>query len=193
MEDPRNEIRDVVLGLTDHPSLEGQAAVLQKYFTQDVEFYNVWLNAKGLANLICIYNMGEVFLNYVGCEFQNIAYDETNNNLSVCVCVFIRPRAFLSLHLAYLRFNVHLELEDVVKSGRTVKKIKVERDYFIRSPTLEIIPIIGKIHDSDNIRFFLGHLVAGAWMVATWIFVMMWHSLLAIFGVVFGTVMTIQE
>jgi len=79
------------------------------------------------------------------------------------------------------------------QSGRTVKKIKVERDYFIRSPTLEIIPIIGKIHDSDNIRFFLGHLVAGAWMVATWIFVMMWHSLLAIFGVVLGTVMTIQE
>ncbi|CAM6056976.1 unnamed protein product [Sphagnum tenellum] len=118
MEDPRNEIRDVVLGLTDHPSLKGQAAVLQKYFTQDVEFYNVWLNAKGLANLICIYNMGEVFLNYVGCKFQNVAYDETNNNLAVCVC---------------------------------------------------------------------------AWMVATWIFVMMWHSLLAIFEVVFGTVMTIQE
>ncbi|CAK9219369.1 unnamed protein product [Sphagnum troendelagicum] len=79
------------------------------------------------------------------------------------------------------------------QSGRTVKKIKVERDYFIRSPTLEIIPIIGKIHDSDNIRFFMGHLEAGAWMVATWIFVMMWHSLLAIFEVVFGTVMTIQE
>ncbi len=124
MEDPRNEIRDVVLGLTNHPSLKGQAAVLQKYFTQDVEFYNVWLNAKGLANLICIYNMGEVFLNYVGCEFQNIAYDETNNNLSVCVYVFIRPRAFLSLHLAYLRCNVNLELEDVVEVGTQNQKIK---------------------------------------------------------------------
>jgi hypothetical protein len=38
--------------------------------------------------------------------------------------VFIWPRAFLSLHLAYLRFNVHLELEDVVEVGTQNQKIK---------------------------------------------------------------------
>jgi hypothetical protein len=38
--------------------------------------------------------------------------------------VFIRPRAFLSLHLAYLRCNVNLELEDVVEVGTQNQKIK---------------------------------------------------------------------
>jgi hypothetical protein len=41
--------------------------------------------------------------------------------------------------------------------------------------------------------FFLGILEVGVWMVASWIFVMAWHGLLALFEVAFGMIKTIQE
>jgi len=47
-----------------------------------------------------------------------------------------------------------------VQGGKAVKKIKVQRDYFERSPLLLMIPIVGRIYDSDMIRTIIGGLQA---------------------------------
>lgn len=42
------------------------------------------------------------------------------------------------------------------QNGKTLKKIRVQRDYAIRSPLVQAIPLIGKIYDSDTLRFWGG-------------------------------------
>lgn len=41
-----------------------------------------------------------------------------------------------------------------------MKKIKVQRDYFQRSPLLSNFPIFGRIYDSDRLRTLIGTLQA---------------------------------
>lgn len=47
-----------------------------------------------------------------------------------------------------------------MQGGKTVKKIKVQRDYFQRSPLLLMIPVFWRIYDSDTIRTLIGSLQA---------------------------------
>lgn len=35
--------------------------------------------------------------------------------------------------------------------------IRVQRDYFIRSPIVQLIPSVGEIYNSDNFRFLLSN------------------------------------
>jgi len=46
---------------------------------------------------------------------------------------------------------------DAIQNGKTVKKIRVQRDYFIRSPIVQLIPIVGELYNSDWLRFLLGN------------------------------------
>jgi hypothetical protein len=41
-----------------------------------------------------------------------------------------------------------------------LKKIKIQRDYFIRSPLVQLIPVIGEIYDSEELRFVLGDITS---------------------------------
>jgi hypothetical protein len=74
MQNPATEIEDVVRGLMEKPTLERQAAVLRRYFTEDVEFTHFHINTTGgVQDLIAIYQMAELLVNYQGVEFQKIA------------------------------------------------------------------------------------------------------------------------
>jgi hypothetical protein len=156
MEDPAREIVDVVRGLVEKPTLKRQAAVLQKYFTRDVQFYHFYINTNGgLKDLTAIYQMAELIVNYQGVEFQKIIYDEGANSMALRMSVVTRPWGILPL--TTLKFFTMLELQDCkIEGGKTVKKIKVQRDFFERSPILLMIPIFGQIYDSDTIRTLIG-------------------------------------
>ena len=112
MEDPKNDIQDVVRGLVNTPTLMRQAAVLQKYFTEDVKFYHFLINTNGgREDLTAIYQMAEVGLNYQKVEFQNILYDEQANAIALHMTIYVRPW-FLLCTLKTLSFFTLLELED---------------------------------------------------------------------------------
>ncbi|KAG0565401.1 hypothetical protein M758_8G182500 [Ceratodon purpureus] len=165
MQNPAKEIVDVVRGLVEKPTFERQAAVLRKYFTEDVEFTHYYINTTGgVKDLIAIYNIAECLVSYQSVEFQKITYDKQANALTLRLSVFVRPLHFLPL--SALKFLVLLELEDhKIEGGRTVKKIKVQRDYFERAPLLTLIPIIGPLYESDMIRNVLGSLLAATFDV----------------------------
>lgn len=111
MEDPVREIADVVRGLVEKPTLKRQAAVLQKYFTRDVQFYHFYINTNGgLKDLTAIYQMAELIVNYQGVEFQKIMYDEAANAMALRMSVFTRPWGILPL--TTLKFFTMLELQD---------------------------------------------------------------------------------
>ena len=111
MEDPAKEIADVVRGLVEKPTLKRQAAVLQKYFTSDVQFYHFYINTNGgLKDLTAIYQMAELIVNYQGVEFQKIIYDEKANSMALRMSVFTRPWGILPL--TTLKFFTMLELQD---------------------------------------------------------------------------------
>lgn len=48
---------------------------------------------------------------------------------------------------------------------KTVKKIKVQRDYFEFSPFLRVIPVVGDIYANQNLRFFLGAIEANMFLI----------------------------
>lgn len=157
MEDPVKDVKEVVRALVDYPTLKGQEDTLREYFTSDVEFYHPYLNLnRGVEVLIAIFNMAQLLLNYSGVDFHTIVYDGVSNCIDLRMTVYIKPWAFLKLRTIPLRFNTLLELRDVIVDGKTLKKIKVQRDYFIRSPLLQFIPVFGDIYDSEKLRFFLG-------------------------------------
>lgn len=60
MENPREDVKDVILGLLDRPTLRGQAAVLKKYCLPDVEFFYLYFNTKGLREMTVIYQVAQV-------------------------------------------------------------------------------------------------------------------------------------
>ncbi|KAG0576839.1 hypothetical protein KC19_5G111900 [Ceratodon purpureus] len=160
MEDPVREVEGVLRALVDKPTLRRQKETLEKYCTEDVEFYHLYINLNtGLKALIAVYQGAELFLNYSGVDFHKIVYDAHANALAIRMTVYIRPWLLL-WRTTPLRFHVLLELEDAIVNGRKVKKIKVQRDYFIRSPILQLIPFLGEIYDSDTLRFFLGNTLA---------------------------------
>ena len=111
MQDPAKEIEDVVRGLVEKPTLERQAAVLRKYFTEDVEFTHFHINTTGgVKDLISIYQMAELIVNYQSVEFQKIVYDKRANAITLRMTVYIRPLGILPL--TNLKFLTLLELED---------------------------------------------------------------------------------
>jgi hypothetical protein len=74
-----------------------------------------------------------------------------------------------------------------VQGGKTVKKIKVQKDYFLRAPTLQFIPIFGRIYDSDTIRFILGWMMATFFVLARTLFLIfcpatLWHGLIGLWS-----------
>jgi hypothetical protein len=60
MENPREDVKDVILGSLDRPTLRGQAATLQKYCLPDVEFYYLYFNTKGIREMTAIYQIAQV-------------------------------------------------------------------------------------------------------------------------------------
>jgi hypothetical protein len=160
MEDPASEVAGVVRALVDKPTLRRQAETLKKYATDDVEFYHFYANVNaGLRALIAIYQAAQFFLNYSGVDFHNIVYDADKNDVAVRMTVYVRPWILLWLPVP-LRLFVLLELQDVIVNGKTVKKIRVQRDYFIRAPIVEFIPIVGQVYDSTSLRFVGGNFLA---------------------------------
>lgn len=65
-----------------------------------------------------------------------------------------------------------------LQNGKTVKKIRVQRDYFIRSPLVQYIPIVGEIYNSDTIRFVLGNTQALIVQFFLWLFALFLPSML---------------
>nr|PNR26906.1 hypothetical protein PHYPA_030387 [Physcomitrium patens] len=144
------EIQDVVRGLVEKPTLKRQAAVLQKYFTEDVEFRHFYINTGGVQDLTAIYQMAELVVNYQSLEFENIIYDSRENAMAIKMTVMVKPLYILPQ--VPLRLCTLLEFQDEkVQGGPTLKKIMVQRDYFERSPILIFIPILGRIYDSNSI------------------------------------------
>ncbi|CAM6051251.1 unnamed protein product [Sphagnum compactum] len=188
MEDPRTDIEYVVRGLVEKPTLRRQAAVLRKYFTPDVQFYHFYINTNGgLRDLIAIYQFAELAVNYQGVVFHRILYDDTQNSLALEMTVDTRPWLSLGATVS-LKFFTLLQLEDWrVEGGKTVKKIKVQKDYFLRAPTLQFIPIFGRIYDSDTIRFILGWMLATFFEFARTLFLIfcpatLWHGLIGLWS-----------
>lgn len=114
MEDPAREAEGLVRALVDKPTLRRQDETLRRYFTDDVEFYHLYINTNmGLRTLIAIYQMAQLLLNYSGVDFHNVSYDKVKNTLAIRMTVFIRPWLLLGRTTPLQLFSL-LELEDVV-------------------------------------------------------------------------------
>ncbi|KAG0579216.1 hypothetical protein KC19_4G082600 [Ceratodon purpureus] len=113
MENPREDVKDVILGLLDRPTLRGQAAVLKKYCLPDVEFFYLYFNTKGLREMTVIYQVAQILANYQGVTFDQISYDETTNLVNIWTHVMLRPWPLYWRGNIPLSIFTVLELEDV--------------------------------------------------------------------------------
>ncbi|KAI5062998.1 hypothetical protein GOP47_0021545 [Adiantum capillus-veneris] len=159
MEDPREDVKKVIGQLVCRPTLQQQAEALRTYFTPDAHFYHFYINIAGRRDLTAIYQMAELLFNYQAVKFHDIVYDESANAVAVNMTVYILPwQAFYTEHK--LVFFVLLELEDHIREdGKKAKLIKVQRDYFERSPTFTLLPFIGWAYNSVWLRVLLGHTI----------------------------------
>ncbi|KAI5062999.1 hypothetical protein GOP47_0021546 [Adiantum capillus-veneris] len=161
MEDPREDVKTVIQQLVCRPTLQQQAEALRTYFTPDVQFYHFYINiAGGRRDLTAIYQMAEFLFNYQAVKFHDIVYDEFANAVAVNMTVYIRPwLAFYTEH-HNLVFFILLELENHIREdGKKVKLIKVQRDFFERSPSFLLLPFIGRAYNSVWLRVLLGHAI----------------------------------
>lgn len=172
MENPKQEIQDVVRSLIQRPTLQRQAETIQKYFASDAKFYHFYIDTgsepeDGAEDLTSIYQCAEVLLNYRRVEYNHVAYDPEANSVTLLMDIYTRPwfRLFMEASFSLL---VLLELEDFQAErevdgrmqSKTLKRIKVQRDYFQRVPSLLFIPIIGDIYASHQLRFVIGRIQA---------------------------------
>ncbi|MCO5577960.1 hypothetical protein L7F22_031797 [Adiantum nelumboides] len=160
MEDPREDVKKVIEQLVCRPTLKQQAEALRTYFTPDVHFYHFYINiAGGRKDLTAIYQMAELLFNYQAVQFTDVIYDESASVVAVNMNVYIRPwMTFYTEHK--LVFFVLLELEDYIREdGKKVKLIKVQRDYFDRSPSLSVLPFIGWFYNSVWLHMLLGFMI----------------------------------
>lgn len=172
MENPKQEIQDVVRALIQTPTLQRQAETIQKFFAPDAKFYHFYIDTgsepqDGAEDLTSIYQFAEVFLNYRRVEYLHVAYDPEANSVTLLMNIYTRPffRLFMEASFSLL---VLLELEDFQAQQevngevqtKTLKRIKIQRDYFQRVPSLLFIPILGDIYASHTLRFIIGRMQA---------------------------------
>ncbi|KAG6541267.1 hypothetical protein Mapa_017318 [Marchantia paleacea] len=164
MENPGEEVADVVRALVKKPTFKQQADVIRQYFTPDATFFHVYVNVyKGHAPVTAIYQYGMFVANYQDVIIRSVIYDAKVNCVGVRMTVICKPWLLLWRSLN-LELFTHLELNDSqdVKSGKTIKRIKTQKDYFLRDPLIQLIPIVGPLYDSDSVKFVLGGILTQA-------------------------------
>ncbi|EFJ30391.1 hypothetical protein SELMODRAFT_440311 [Selaginella moellendorffii] len=160
MENPAKEVPKVIEGLVGRPSLAQQRQILHRYFAPDCEFYHIYINTRGLEDLSSMYQFAETMFNYQGVKFHTVAYDAAQEVVAVRMTVRIRPWIRLGTPVD-LEFFTMLELEKFQdEDGRELKRIKVQRDFFQRSPLLQAIPFFGEIYSWNLWRDLLGRVDA---------------------------------
>ncbi|KAH7297065.1 hypothetical protein KP509_26G051400 [Ceratopteris richardii] len=160
MENPKEDVKKVIEQLVCRPTLTSQAETLRTYFTSDVNFFHLYINiAGGRSDLTAIYQMAQIVFNYQAVQFHDIVYDEAANAISVHMTVYICPWQSLGREHGIVFFTL-LELVDhTLEDGRKVKLIKIQRDFFDRSITLTVLPIIGLVYNSTKLRTFISHII----------------------------------
>ncbi|KAL3694825.1 hypothetical protein R1sor_008476 [Riccia sorocarpa] len=160
MEDPVREAIPVLKKLVNRPTYKSLADTLRQYFTEDVAFYHIYGNvrpSKGLSVYIPVFQLMLLLVNYQDVEVHDLVYDEKKNLMVIRMTVRTKPWIFRwrTLNLTLL---TELEFRDTVdeNSGKVLKKIKVQRDYFLRSPLLQLIPVVGDLYDSDKLWYIVG-------------------------------------
>jgi len=181
MENPKEDVLNVVRTLVTKPTLAGQAETIRRFFSPDVRFYHYYIDTVGREELIAIYQFAELVVSYQRVVFDHVAYDEDSDLVVLHMRVYVRPMMRFWIE-TYFEFITMLELEDVpTENGnargfvaavaetltprRPLKRIKVQRDYFERQPILVALPIIGDIYKSEELRFIVGRFQANAFLL----------------------------
>ncbi|MCO5605916.1 hypothetical protein L7F22_060102 [Adiantum nelumboides] len=161
MEDPKEEIADVVRGLLGRPSFKQQAEVLSHYYAPDARFYHYLVDVhSGIDDIISVYQLFHASFNYQAIVVQKVLYDRTTDHMALKVLVFSRPWISLGREVS-VELLIHIHLEDWPQpNGKVLKRIKMQRDFFERDPLIQILPVVGPIYSSQMVRFFLGGLEA---------------------------------
>lgn len=110
-----------------------------------------------------MYQFADLIFRYDHVEIRSAVYDPEPDVAGLRVDIYVRPILRFGFK-GLIKLFVFLELEDFhvdVQEGdnmkrKTLKKIKIQRDYFFRDPITCMLPIIGDIYLSDTLRFFLG-------------------------------------
>ncbi|KAL2632869.1 hypothetical protein R1flu_004348 [Riccia fluitans] len=160
MEDPVRDITTVLKKLVKRPTFQSLANTMRENFTEDCEFYHPYINvgsAMGLRLYSLIFQFALLTVNYQDVLVRDIVYDQKKNIAVVRMTVRTNPWILL-WRTVNLQLLTELQLRDTKdeKTGRVLKKIKVQRDYFIRSPLVQAVPILGDIYDSDKLRYIGG-------------------------------------
>ncbi|KAL3676642.1 hypothetical protein R1sor_026590 [Riccia sorocarpa] len=160
MEDPVREAIPVLkklMKLANRPTYKSLADTLRQYFTEDVAFYHMYGNVRSLSVYIPIFQMELLLVNYQDVEVHDLVYDDKKNLMVIRMTARTKPWIFRwrTLNLTLL---TELEFQDTVdeNSGKVLKKIKVQRDYFLRSPLLQLIPVFGDLYESDKLWYMVG-------------------------------------
>ncbi|KAL3694824.1 hypothetical protein R1sor_008475 [Riccia sorocarpa] len=164
MEDPEREVPLVLKKLLRRPTFESMADTIRQYFTEDIAFYHLYANVAptvGISVYTLLFQFMVFFINYQEPLVHDMVYDEKKNMMAVRMTVRTNPWIFL-WRTVNLQFLIEFEFRDVIdeNTGKVLKKIKVQRDYFIRSPIVQLIPIIGNIYDSERLRYIVGESTA---------------------------------
>ncbi|KAH7404561.1 hypothetical protein KP509_15G032000 [Ceratopteris richardii] len=165
MEDPREDIKKVIRELINRPSFADQAHAIRTYCTHDVYFYYYYLNVGGgRKDVISIYQLGNLLYNYQAVKFHDIVYDESTNSMAVYMTVYVRPwsafyreRFFVFFTFFQLENFVHKNF--VHKDGKVVKLIKVQSDFFDRTPTAALVPFLSLFYNSVWLRVLFGYVI----------------------------------
>ncbi|KAL3694826.1 hypothetical protein R1sor_008477 [Riccia sorocarpa] len=164
MEDPEREVTLMWKKLFRRPTFEGMGDTLRQYFTEDVAYYHelIYVGPKaGIRKYTLFFQFMLFFMNYQDVLIHDVVYDKKENLMAIRMTVRANPWIFL-WRTNNMKFLTELEFRDVKdeNTGKVLKKIKVQRDYYIRAPGVQLIPIIGEIYDSDQLRYFLVEVTA---------------------------------
>ncbi|KAH7404562.1 hypothetical protein KP509_15G032100 [Ceratopteris richardii] len=159
MEDPKEDIKKVIKELICRPSFADQAHTIRTYCTRDVYLYYYYLDVGDRKDFIAVYQLGNLLFNYQAVKFHDVIYDEPTNSLVVHMTLYVRPWSALYRE-HYFVFFTFFQLENFVqKDGKVVKLIKIQRDFFDRTPTSALVPLLGLFYNSIWLRVVFGHVI----------------------------------
>ncbi|KAL3694827.1 hypothetical protein R1sor_008478 [Riccia sorocarpa] len=164
MEDPEREAPLMFKTLLTRPTFKVMGDTIRKYFTEDVAFHHFLIAvtpSAGIRVYTLTFQLALFFINYQSVLIRDVIWDEKKNLIAIRMDIKTNPWIMLWRTLN-LHILLELEFRDVKdeNTGKVLKKVKVHRDYFLWSPIIEAIPIIGDIYDSEKPRYIVAEVTA---------------------------------
>ncbi|GBG85066.1 hypothetical protein CBR_g39529 [Chara braunii] len=166
MENPETDIVEVVKGLVQNQSAEKQAQIVKDYFAPVVSFRDFYTIVTGPREVLSLYQFWAGMNVELWPEVHDVLYNKGDNTMVVRLTQHYRPwfHFYSGCQVEILAVLELANFEEVGPDGvrKEVKRIAVQRNYYLADPYVRSIPVLGSLLEGELIKGITGLAIGAA-------------------------------